>query len=82
MHIALLGASGGCGTAFLSLALARGHTVKALLRKPGKVAEQAGLEKIEGDATVAADMLKVAAGADVVVSCLGSSDSAPIMVDV
>jgi NAD(P)-dependent dehydrogenase (short-subunit alcohol dehydrogenase family) len=78
--VCLLGATGGCGRAFLGLALERGHTVRALARTPTKIeSEHERLTVLQGCATVAKDVADAAAGCDIVVSCVGNSDKRQIM---
>lgn len=73
MKIALLGATGGTGGEVLTQALAAGHTVTALVRTPAKVLLQnPHLTVLQGDATAAADLARAFAGADAVLSTIGS----------
>ena len=75
MEIALLGATGGTGQEILKQALNLGHSVRALVRSPGKV--ETRHERLE---VVQADVMKESAEAlaeklgssDVVVSSLGT----------
>ena len=72
--IALLGATGGCGSAFLKYALEAGHTVRAQARTPSKVTTKHGkLTVIKGDATSADDVAALCEGCEVAVSCAGSA---------
>jgi putative NADH-flavin reductase len=72
LKIALLGATGRVGGAYLQLALTSGHQVTALVRDPQKLTAQDHLNLIKGDATSPEDVARVVAGADVVVSCIGT----------
>lgn len=73
MHIAVFGATGGTGRAFVEQALDAGHTITALARTPSKLnIDHPGLTVIQGDALVAADVAQTVAGADGVLASLGS----------
>jgi putative NADH-flavin reductase len=72
MRIAVFGATGGTGQELLRQALAAGHQVLALARRPGAVtARDAGLRVVEGDVLRPEDVASVVAGADAVISALG-----------
>merc|ERR1719343_1411020 len=74
VKIALLGGTGGCGSAFLQHALAANHTVVLQARTPSKVTTQhANATVVQGDGTSAEDVKAVCAGCDVVVSCAGGA---------
>jgi putative NADH-flavin reductase len=73
MLIALFGATGRVGGAFLEYALADGHTVRALVRDPAKLAPRAGVEVVPGDVLDAPTVARVIAGTDAVVSTLGGA---------
>lgn len=73
MHIAVFGGTGRVGGRFIEYALAEGHTVRALVRDPAKLAARAGLEVIAGDVLNPADVERTVAGADAVVSGLGGA---------
>lgn len=73
MKIALLGATRGTGRQILDQALERGHQVTALARDVSKLPTHANLTTVQGDAKNVADVEKTIAGADAVVSCIGSS---------
>ncbi len=74
VKIALIGGTGGCGSAFLEYALAANHIVKLQARTPSKVTtSHQNLEVIQGDGTSAEDMKSFCAGCEVVVSCAGSA---------
>lgn len=72
MRIAVFGATGGTGQELLRQALALGHQVTALARRPQAVAvEDDGLRVVEGDVLRPEDVASVVAGADAVISALG-----------
>ena len=71
MKIAMLGASGATGYAFLPLALAAGHDVRALVRDPGKLRGEERIAVVAGDARDRASVREVVGGAEAVVSTLG-----------
>jgi putative NADH-flavin reductase len=68
MKIALIGATGFVGSAVLKELLARGHEVRALVRDPGKLAAQAGLQAVKADVTDAAAVAEAVRGVDAVIS--------------
>ena len=49
MYIALIGASGFIGSALRKEALARGHSVSALVSQPGKLSAEPGLKAVQVD---------------------------------
>ena len=73
MQIALFGATGRVGRRVLEYALADGHTVRALVRDPNKLAPRDGLEIIQGDVLDAAAVARTVAGTDAVLSGLGGA---------
>lgn len=75
MRLALLGASGRIGGHVLNWAVTAGHEVTALARDPASLPAAAGVTVIAGQATDAAAIAEVAAGADAVVSALGPRGS-------
>ena len=76
--IALFGATGGSGRAFLPKALAAGYSVRALVRTPSKLTtSHERLTVIEGDILQAGDVQRTVAGADVVVSLIGQVKGSP-----
>jgi len=78
--VGLVGATGGCGTAFLNLALERGHSVRVLARTPSKLTvEHKELTVVQGDATVQKDVETWTTGCDLIVSCVGNSDKKMIL---
>jgi len=76
MRIALFGATGGTGRAFIDRALQAGHQVKALARHAYKLAPRDGLTVLQGDAMVAEDVARALADTDAVVVALGNSQNA------
>ncbi|HTW47784.1 MAG TPA: NAD(P)-dependent oxidoreductase [Acidobacteriaceae bacterium] len=68
MNIVLFGASGMIGSRVLREAVSRGHSVKAVVRDPSRVAAERGVTVVKGDMTDAARVAEVVAGADAVVS--------------
>jgi putative NADH-flavin reductase len=72
MRIAVFGATGGTGQELLRQALAAGHQVVALARRPEAVAAQdERLRVVEGDVLRPEDVASAVAGADAVISALG-----------
>jgi putative NADH-flavin reductase len=68
MKIALIGASGFVGSALLKEAVARGDTVTAIARNPGKVEQAKGVTAIKADVTDVAKLAGLLKGQDVVIS--------------
>jgi uncharacterized protein YbjT (DUF2867 family) len=79
--VAVLGATGKVGKHFISQALDRGYSLRALVRNPAKLepSEHPRLEAVVGDATKLEDVTKLVTGVDVVVSCLGNVGKVHIM---
>ena len=76
--IALFGASGKTGQQFLVQALAKGYTIKALVRTPGKVIQRSPqLEIVKGDVLDPEAVARVVQGADLVVSLFGRVKDSP-----
>lgn len=76
--IALFGASGQTGQHFLALALAKGFTVKALVRNPKSIIQNnSKLEIITGDVLNLNDVRQVVEGTDIVVSLFGHVKGSP-----
>jgi uncharacterized protein YbjT (DUF2867 family) len=72
MKIALFGATGLTGPSVLREALARGHHVQALARRPDAITTtHERLTVLRGDALNAADVEASIAGCDAVLHCLG-----------
>jgi putative NADH-flavin reductase len=73
MNIALFGASGATGRLVLEQALAKGHTVTALVRTPAKLpVSHERLKILQGDVTDSAAVERAVAGQEVVISAIGS----------
>lgn len=78
MKITIFGASGKTGIPLTEQALAAGHTVTAFVRDPNKLPIQhANLTVVKGDAADAAAVVRAVEGADVVMSALGPTPTAP-----
>jgi putative NADH-flavin reductase len=72
MRLFLIGATGKTGTQLLDLALARGHTVTAFVRSPGKLAPRdARLSVVPGDPRSTDELARALPGHDAVLSTLG-----------
>jgi len=72
VNIALFGATGLTGPSVLTEALARGHAVTALARKPEAIAVQhERLRVVKGNAMEIADVAACLEGCEVVLHCLG-----------
>jgi uncharacterized protein YbjT (DUF2867 family) len=71
MKILVLGATGGTGRLIVSDAVAKGHSVVALVRSAAR-ADLPGAELIEGDATHEITLGRALDGCDAVVSALGT----------
>ncbi|HEY8154087.1 MAG TPA: NAD(P)H-binding protein [Myxococcota bacterium] len=72
MKIVVLGATGTTGALVLDEALAAGHAVVALVRRPEAMAARDGLTVACGSVEDLACMRAAFAGADAVISCLGA----------
>ena len=70
-RLAIIGASAGVGLECVRVALERGHHVTTLSRSPVPVPEHVALTRVQGSATLAADLRRALAGADAVLVCLG-----------
>ena len=68
MKIFVIGASGMIGSRVVAEAVARGHTVIAGARNPGKIAVVPGVEPVRVDTAELASMVGPAVGADVIVA--------------
>lgn len=76
--IALFGASGQTGQAFLDQAPKEGYTFKALVRTPSKIVQQSPrLEVIQGDVLNYGDVEKTVADTEIVVSLFGHVKGSP-----
>src|SRR5579863_6283770 len=71
MKLFLLGATGRTGRRVVDQALARGHAVTAIIRRPGALQAREGLRVEAADARSADDLTRLLVGHDVVISCLG-----------
>ena len=72
MKIAVIGATGRTGRPLVTELLCRGHTVAVLVRDTTKLDHLAGgVEVIAGDSRTRADLDRLVAGVDAVVSALG-----------
>lgn len=71
MKLLIIGATGRTGRHVVQQALARGHDVTAMIRRPGAIEAHAGLRLVVSDPLNAADLAPILAGQDVVISCLG-----------
>ncbi len=81
MRLTVFGASGGTGRATIDRALAAGHQVTAVVRRPGAVRDRPGL-----DVVVIPDLADTGAvtaavrGRDAVISALGTGAKGPVSV--
>jgi nucleoside-diphosphate-sugar epimerase len=72
MKILVLGATGGTGRLIVRDALAKGHSVVALVRSKATAPDLPGADVVEGDARNEAAILRALNGCDAVVSALGT----------
>lgn len=72
--IAVIGAKGTIGGRVVAEAVSRGHEVTAVVRDPASYTAPEGVAVVAGDALDAADVTRVAAGQDVLVSAVGGGD--------
>lgn len=71
----VLGATGGTGKHFVAQALGDGHTVRALVRSPGKLPSPSpNLQVVQGSITDPIDTDALVQGVDYVVSMLGDKN--------
>ncbi|MCB0034804.1 MAG: NAD(P)H-binding protein, partial [Anaerolineales bacterium] len=79
MNIAVFGATGGTGKAFVQQALTKGHEINALVRTPGKIEEiqSPHLHLIEGDVLNSEAVANTIRDAEVVVVSLGTTSNNP-----
>lgn len=75
--IAVLGATGRTGRMVVEEALARGHTVTAIVRGAGTLAPARGLKEIIADPTVPRTLAGVLEEHDAVISALGAAGRGP-----
>lgn len=72
----VFGASGGTGKHFVTLALEKGHKVRALARTPSKIATRhANLDVKQGSITDPPNLDALVQGVDFVISMLGDRDA-------
>lgn len=71
MNIAVIAANGRSGRAFVTHALAAGHTIHAGSRSVGQLPSHPNLIEIECDATKESDVLRLIDGQDAVASFIG-----------
>lgn len=87
MNITIFGATGRVGSDFLSLALADGHHVTALVRTPSKLPHHENLTVLTGDVREASNINKAMQGADAVFSGLSTdktttlTDAMPLIIE-
>ncbi len=74
--IAIFGASGRTGQRVVQAARAHGHTVRALVRDPSKLAPDPAVTLVAGDVLVAADVAEALEGAEGALSVLGGGTTA------
>ncbi len=74
--IAIFGASGRTGQRLVQSALARGHTVRALVRDPARLVPTPGVTALEGDVLDPAAVARTLAGAEGALSVLGGGTPA------
>ena len=78
MHVYLTGATGFVGSYILRTLVARGHTVRCLLRdKADPLSEDAGVERVKGDITDANSLTGTMRGCDAVIHLVGIIDETP-----
>ncbi|REK74441.1 NAD(P)-dependent oxidoreductase [Paenibacillus paeoniae] len=75
MKIAIIGATGGTGRKVMERALALGHEVVAVARRPEVISPIERLSTRQGDVFDASSIAKAIAGTDVVISCIGPSSN-------
>jgi putative NADH-flavin reductase len=78
MNIALIGASGFIGSALRKEALARGHTVTALVSNPARLEAAAGLTVVKTDVLDTAALAQALAGHDLVISAFSGHAQADV----
>jgi putative NADH-flavin reductase len=77
MKIVLFGATGNIGQRIIAEALRRGHSVTGVVRDPAAVGSpDARVTLVQGDATDAESVAKVARGADAIVSAISPRPNA------
>ncbi|MEQ1501108.1 MAG: NAD(P)H-binding protein [Myxococcota bacterium] len=77
MKLAVVGATGRIGSQVVRLALADGHTVRALTRAEPPDEAEPGLEWVEGDALDPSSVARLTTGTDAVIVALGPRPDSP-----
>lgn len=75
MRIALLGATGTIGSAYLTRAIADGHEVQALVRAADSVRSVPGVTVVVGDVRDPSAVARVLSGSEAVVSAIGPREN-------
>ena len=75
MKVLVLGATGKTGWLIVRYALAKGHTVVAMVRSKARAPTLPGAELVEGDARDEAAVLRALEDCDAVISALGTGMS-------
>ena len=83
MNIFVVGATGRTGRQVVEQALARGHGVTAMIRRPGAFDPHEKLRSLIGNPTISNDLRQGLEGCDAVISCLGqrSKEDATLLHD-
>jgi uncharacterized protein YbjT (DUF2867 family) len=76
VNLTIFGATGGTGSALLAQALAAGHVVTAMARRPDAIPAHDHLRVVKGDVTIAGDVAAAIAGSTAVISTFGPPDNA------
>jgi putative NADH-flavin reductase len=82
MRLLVLGAAGRTGKHVVEQGRARGHEITALYRRPGAMEAIDGLRTVTADATDAASLGRAVHGQDAVISAVGGSAIAAVLVSV
>lgn len=77
MKITIIGAASGLGLVAVNQALSQGHNVTALSTNTSGMPDHSLLNKIDGSATVVADLKKVMQDADAVLITVGTKNKKP-----
>src|SRR5882724_11471418 len=81
MRLAIFGATGGNGKYIVEQALAAGHAVTAVVRRPSAITRQhKNLTVVRGDVLQAATIKQALVGQDAVLSTIGATDRGPTTV--
>jgi uncharacterized protein YbjT (DUF2867 family) len=70
MNLLVIGATGRTGRPLIEHALARGHSITALVRRTMPLDRNRNFDFVIGNPTRAADLARVLPGSDAVISCL------------